>query len=316
MNGPRVSVVIAAYNAAETLRETLASVEAQTREDLEIVVVDDGSTDATPRILEQHARTSPRLSWVRQANAGVAAAREHAIALSKGDLLAFVDADDLWSPHKLERQLPLFERAEVGLVYCDVRDLLPDGDAPGSWFQAKAPARGKVLPQLFSGNFVCTTSVVVRKASLRAAGGFNRSQRVNEDYDLWLRLANEVEFDYVDEVLVRKRAVASSLTHVYPLECHLQDLRSIDYWVARRADLFPPNSAPVRRRRARALARIGYHRLYQRDFRGARQAYRQALALGQADPATVLRFLAALAPPLLGIAWSANALRKRMFRPG
>lgn len=315
MNGPRVSVVIAAYNAADTLHETLASVEAQIFEDIEIVVVDDGSIDATPLILESHARTSPRLSWVPQENAGAAAAREHAIALSKGELVAFVDADDLWSPHKLERQVPLFDRQGVGLVYCDVRDLLPDGDAVGSWFEAKPPARGRVLRELFSGNFVCTASVVVRKSSLLAAGGFDRSQRVNEDYDLWLRLANEVEFDYVDEVLVRKRAVASSLTHVYPLECHLQDLRSIDYWVERRADLFPRDSERVRRRRARAYARIGYHTLHRRDFRCARQAYWQALTLGQTDFDTVLRFLASLVPPLAFLAWSANALRKRIFRP-
>lgn len=314
MSAPRVSVVMAAFNAAATLPETLAGIEAQGYGDFELIVVDDGSSDATPQVLERHAAASSRLRWERQANAGVAAARTRALALARGELVAFVDADDLWSPRKLARQVPLFDRPEVGLVYCDVRDLLPGGAAPQSWFQAKAPARGEVLARLFAGNFICTSSVVVRKAELLAAGGFDPAMRFNEDYDLWLRLADRVEFDYVDEVLVGKRALASSLTHVHPLECHLQDLRSIDHWVERRPDLFPRDSVPVRRRRARALARIGYHRLYARDFRGARQAYWQALTLGQLDAATALRFLAALSPPLARTAWWANALRKRMLR--
>ncbi|MBN8727174.1 MAG: glycosyltransferase family 2 protein [Xanthomonadales bacterium] len=315
MSSPRVSVVMAAHNAAATLPETLASIEAQTRADFEIVVVDDGSSDATPAILEAHAASSPRCRWVRQANAGVAAARSHAIGLARGELVAFIDADDPWLPRKLEKQLPLFDDPAVGLVYCDVRDVYPAGDAPASWFHAKAPARGAVLARLFAANFVCTSSVVVRKAALLAAGGFDPRMHFNEDYDLWLRLANEVGFDYVDEVLVRKRALASSLTHINPLECHLQDLRSIDHWVEWRPDLFPRGSALVRRRRARALARIGYHRLQGRDFRGAREAYWQALTLGQVDAATALRFLAALSPPLARTAWWAKALRRRMVRP-
>lgn len=313
MSAPRVSVVIAAYNAASTLRETLASVEGQTCEDIEIIVIDDGSTDDTPLILEDLARTSPRLMWARQGNAGVAAAREHAIALSQAELIAFVDADDLWLPRKLEKQVPLFDRSAVGLVYSDARDLFPQGEASQSWFQVKPPARGKVLRDLFSGNFVCAPSVVARKASLLSVGGFDRTLRFNEDYDLWLKLANETEFDYVDEVLVLKRSVESSLTHVFPLECHVQDLKSIDYWVKKRADLFPKDSALVRWRRARAHARIGYQSLSQRDFQGARKAYWQSLALGQTDPATILRFLASMAPPMAYLFWSAKSLRKRFF---
>ena len=309
MSTPRVSVIIAAYNAAELLPETLASVEAQTFPDFEIVVVDDGSTDATPSVLEQHAKSSSRLRWVRTENAGVAAAREHAIALARGDLIAFVDADDLWMPHKLAAQVPLFDDSGVGFAYTDVREFSSDGDAAQAWFQLKVPARGEALYKLFDGNFVCTSSVVVRKDALAAVGGFDRSLRLNEDYDLWLKIANQFKFDYVDEVLVRKRIIKSSLTHVYPMQCYVQDLRSIDHWVAARPDLFPAESAYVRLRRARAHSRMGYFLLHEKDFAGARRAYRQSLALGQVDRTTIVRYAAALAPPLAHLFWFAKKLR-------
>ena len=90
----------------------------------------------------------------------------------------------------------------------------------------------------------------------------------------------------------------------------MQDLRSIDYWVKKRADLFPKDSALVRWRRARAHARIGYQSLSQRDFQGARKAYWQSLALGQTDSATILRFLASMAPPLADLARSVEELRR------
>lgn len=313
MSAPRVSVVIAAYNAAATLAETLASVDAQTFGDLEIVVVDDGSSDATPELLQAQARTSPRLVWVRQANAGVAAAREHAIAIARGELIAFVDADDLWLPGKLAAQVALFDRdPAVAFVYCDAIDFFPTGDASRSWFAEKRPARGDVLRELFNGNFALTSTVVVRKAALAAVGGFDRSLRVNEDFELWLRLAAEYRFDYVDAILVRRRILESGLTRANPMKCYLQDLAIIDAWVARRPELFAASSEIVRQRRALILSRVGYQHLNERAFPQARHAYAEAFRLGQRDRTTLFRLVAAHVPPLAYAFWSAKSLGKRL----
>src|SRR6266446_6383269 len=170
---PRVSIVIAAYNAADTLPETLSSVAAQTFRDFELIVVDDGSRDSTPDVLDAHAGRWSWMIWTRQENAGVSAARERGIALARGEWIAFLDADDLWLPGKLNAQMvALAENPAVALNYTDAIDFLPDYDSSQTLFQQKRPARGIVIKELFSGNFINTSTVVVRKTALQAAGGF------------------------------------------------------------------------------------------------------------------------------------------------
>jgi glycosyltransferase involved in cell wall biosynthesis len=114
-----VTVVIPAYNAEATIDETLQSVRAQTYPSLEIVVVDDGSTDSTAQIVERHAVADARVLLIRQPNQGVAAARNAAIAAGRGQFIAPIDADDVWHPSKIEKQLAAMRDggSKVGLVY-------------------------------------------------------------------------------------------------------------------------------------------------------------------------------------------------------
>jgi glycosyltransferase involved in cell wall biosynthesis len=304
MSAPAVSIVIAAYNSAATLEETLASVAAQTFTDFELIVIDDGSSDATPALLQTHAAQWPWLSWVRQPNAGASAARQKGIALARSDLIAFLDADDLWHPSKLAKQVPLMlARPELVLSYTDMLDFFPDHDASRSLLQQKSPARGQVLPALFQANFIYTPTVIVRKAALERVGGFDLRLKVNEDFDLWLRLAELGEFDYLGEVLGRRRVLPGSLTRANQRLCYEQDLHIIDTWVAKRPDLFPLNSPQVRQRLALIHSRIGEHCLGQRDFLGARRAYRMALQLGTRSAPTLARSLAAHLPPLMYSFW-------------
>lgn len=100
-----VSVVIPAFNAEATIDETLCSVRSQSHERLEIIVVDDGSTDDTVAVAERHADRDPRITIIRQDNAGVAAARNAGWQAARAEFIAFIDADDLWAPGKIERQL-------------------------------------------------------------------------------------------------------------------------------------------------------------------------------------------------------------------
>lgn len=314
-SAPRVSVIIAAYNAADTLEATLASVAAQTFRDFELVAVDDGSTDATPALLARFAQTHAWARWIRQDNAGAAAARERAIATARGTLIAFLDADDLWLPEKLAMQMAVFDRnPSLVLVFTDERDFSPDGDAPLTRFQQKPPARGRILSQLFFGNFILNSSVVVRKDALLAGGGFDAAHRVHEGIDLWLRLAEHHDFDYVDAVLVRYRVRPESLSHADLLACQRRDLEMMDAWMARRPDLFPADSPRIRQRRARIFERMGRTLLTRGDYRGSRKAYRRAIALGQRSPSVLARAAAAHLPALARLYGLAKAIRRRLSR--
>jgi glycosyltransferase involved in cell wall biosynthesis len=158
-----VSVVIPAYNGAATINETLRSVRSQTHTNLEIIVVDDGSTDATGVIAARHSALDPRLRIVRQANAGVAAARNHGWRTAASGLIAFVDADDLWSPDKIERQLTaLRAMPEAGLVYSGY--VIIDAASCITLQWEHTPHQGDVLRQLLIENFVGNGSAALAGA--------------------------------------------------------------------------------------------------------------------------------------------------------
>lgn len=304
---PRVSVVVAAFNAESTLAEALASVAAQTYRDFELIAVDDGSSDSTPRLLETSARQWPWLRWEHQENSGVAATRTRGIQLARGEWIAFLDADDLWLPHKLAMQMAEVDRdPQLSLVYCDVRYFSRHGEAKQTMFEQRAHATGDVLRELFMNNFILTSAALVRKSALLEAGGFNATHRVNEDVDLWLRIAEHHKFGCIEEVLVKYRRATGTLTRTHPYACLQRDLEIIDYWVRRRPDLFPADSRQVRRGRALTLARIGAQHLSDRQFAEARRVHRRAVRIGKRDPATLLRAIAAHFPPLAYLFWSAK----------
>ncbi|MGH8213157.1 MAG: glycosyltransferase family 2 protein [Rhodanobacteraceae bacterium] len=310
-------MVVAACNAEATLEETLASIASQTYRDFELVAVDDGSSDATPRLLEACAKQWAWLRWERRENGGVASARTRGIELARGEWIAFLDADDLWLPHKLAAQMALVESdPKLSLVYCDVRYFSRHGEAKESMFEQRAHATGDVLRELFMNNFVLTSAALARKSVLLEVGGFNPAHRVNEDVDLWLRIAEHHEFGCVEEVLVKYRRAAGTLTRAYPYACLQRDLEIIDYWVQRRPDVFPADSVRVRGGRALTFARMGAQRLFDRQFAEARYAYRQAIGMGQRDPATLLRATAAHLPPLVYLFWWTKAAVRRWRTAG
>jgi glycosyltransferase involved in cell wall biosynthesis len=202
---PAVSAVIATYNQARFLPAALDSVLGQTLTDLEVIVVDDGSTDETPQVLARY-RSDPRIRVERIVNSGPAAARNHGWRRARAPLVAFLDSDDVWLPEKLERQRERFA-ANSALAVVYARRLLLDGAGRERPYDHPPLFRGAVLPQLFLTNFICLSSAVVRREALEQSGGFD--ERIKsascEDYDLWLHLARDHPFDYVDEALVLYR---------------------------------------------------------------------------------------------------------------
>ncbi len=202
---PLVSVIIPTYQRAETLLPALESVFAQTWTDYEVIVADDGSTDNTAEILEPFR---DRIVYSYEHNQGVSAARNRGARVACGEYLAFLDSDDLWNPRKLELQLPLLtQQPEVGWVYCDMDYFGRSGDeAAGSSFARHPPARGWILKHMFiSGCPMHSPTLVVRKDLFTASGGYNESLRVYEDHDLYFRLAERAQADYVTDILVHCR---------------------------------------------------------------------------------------------------------------
>lgn len=212
-----VSVIVPAYNAAETLDETLRSIRSQTHREIEILVVDDGSKDATVEIAQRHAEQDPRLRLISQENAGVAAARNRGIAESKGEIIAPVDADDLWSPDKIERQLrALREGGErVGLVYAWYAHIDSDGNVRGT---VRPMESGDVLGPICFGNFVGNgSSALMRKSAVLEAGGYDPSLRARkaqgcEDFLLYFRIAEKYHFALVADSLTGYRQLPNNMS--------------------------------------------------------------------------------------------------------
>ncbi|MBI4484654.1 MAG: glycosyltransferase family 2 protein [Acidobacteria bacterium] len=206
---PRVSVVIPNYNCARFLPETLESVFAQTCPDVEIIVVDDGSTDGSAALLERYA---DRVRVIHQENRGVSAARNRGIRESRGAFVAFLDADDLWQPEKLEKQLRLFANPAVGLVHCAVEYVDEQSRPLGTNFTGR---RGRVLKAiaLLQGTVVLAggSTAVVRREAFDKVGCFDRGMSTAADWDMWRRIACAYEIDVVREPLMRYRLRPGSM---------------------------------------------------------------------------------------------------------
>ncbi len=198
---PRVSVVIPVFNRPVAVRRAIDSVLAQTFQRFEIIVVDDGSTDASAASVSEIA--DRRIRLIRhERNRGGSAARNAGIQASSAPYIAFLDSDDEWLPTKLERQLEVFARSgeRLALVYTGSEWVYPDGTVI-----VRTPSDRPALSlDLLTENVVGETSVgMVRRAALEAVGGFDETLPSCQDMDLWLRIAKRFDVGIVAEALVR-----------------------------------------------------------------------------------------------------------------
>ena len=195
---PRVSVIMATYNMGGYVGAAIESVLAQTVGDLELHVVDDGSTDDTAERVQRYL-TDPRVHYHYQPNAGQTAAKNRGIAASRGEFIGFCDADDLWAPEKLAMQIPVFERhPEAGVVYARTREIDENGNALPE--RKHSEPTGQVTQELFFENFVHFGTAMVRRSLLTQYGPFRSDLRMGIDWELWLRLSVHCEFQFVPEV--------------------------------------------------------------------------------------------------------------------
>jgi hypothetical protein len=240
---PLVSVILPVRNRAHCVGRAIASVLAQSYAPIELIVVDDGSSDATADVA---GAFGGQVRLVKQAPAGTYAARNAGLAVARGQLIAFIDSDDAWLPDKLTRQMALM-RPGIGLVFGDaIHVSAPRRDAPRlgvTSFEIAPPRRGHCAPALANCNFLPTCTVLVRRSALDAVGGFSEAQPVSADYLAWVRIALRTGLDFVDEPVAEYTVHAGGIS--FDLGCNL----------AARIGLFQAELAATADPRARALLR-------------------------------------------------------------
>ncbi len=200
----KVSVVIPLYNARDVIRQTVESVLAQTWKDVEIIVIDDGSTDGSGKVVQEFGN---RVRLIQQENAGVAAARNRGIQASTGEAIALLDHDDLWHPTKLEKQVRLLEqRPEVGMVITDVAHIDREGRPMGIVGRGYNPS--ETFARLFVRSYLPTPSAaLIRKSVFESVGGFDEGFKSAglDDHELWTRIAVCCEIANIAEPLTYHR---------------------------------------------------------------------------------------------------------------
>ena len=210
MQEVKVSVVIPSYNGEKFICQTIDSVFAQTFKDFEVLVIDDGSTDKTKEVLSKYGDS---IRYLYKQNGGVSSARNYGIEQAKGKYIAFLDADDLWMPEKLEKQVSLLEKNEkVGLCFVATEKIDENLQSVG-YIEAKA-YKDYCETLLLNLNIVsgsCSSAVVRREVALKT-NGFDSQFSTYADWEYWLRLSLLTEFAPIPEYLVKYRVVAGSMS--------------------------------------------------------------------------------------------------------
>lgn len=209
---PRVSVVIPAYNAEIFLADAVQSVLQQTWRDLEVVIVNDGSTDSTLALAERFRAGDSRVRVVDKSNGGLSSARNAGIAESSGDLICFLDADDVLLPDKLERQVRFLDDFPgCDLVYSDY--YIGDGELTPIWLESVRPGLLRMDQWLLYRNRFAPMSPLLRARLVAAIGEFDQTLRAAEDWDYWIRAAQLGRFSYLPGAVAVYRVHPGQMHH-------------------------------------------------------------------------------------------------------
>jgi glycosyltransferase involved in cell wall biosynthesis len=197
-----VSVVIPVYNGAEYLKATVNTILEQDYDNVEILLINDGSKDNSEQLINSLVEKHSSIKGFHKQNGGVAAARNYGIERASGDLVAFCDQDDFWLPTKLSKQVPLFENPKVGVVYCgSIADYQYLNKQVKTNFESKYG--GDVFEELIKANMFTCCAVVSRKSLLLKEEAFDDDRKLMgvDDWLAWLKLSLVCEFDFVEEHL-------------------------------------------------------------------------------------------------------------------
>jgi glycosyltransferase involved in cell wall biosynthesis len=209
---PKVSVIIPTYNSAKYLPSAIDSVLKQTFKDYEIIVIDDGSTDNTKEVIDSYDH---KIACIYQDNQGPSVARNKGILQSKGEFIAFLDADDIWETIKIEEQFRIFACSEeTGIVSTELSVIDETGKLVEGRRKMIPEERGALIQELMINNVIGTCStVMVRKSCFDAVGLFDETLKVAEDWDMWLRLCKIFKHKRIAKPLVNYRIMRGSQSY-------------------------------------------------------------------------------------------------------
>jgi glycosyltransferase involved in cell wall biosynthesis len=270
---PRVSVIIPTHNRAEFLEKAIHSVLNQSYTDFEILVCDDASSDDTRKVVE--AISDERIRFIRyEQNRGVIRVRNEAISNSSGDYIAFLDDDDEWLPTKLEKQIAILGDStnKLGGVYTGVYSI---DTQLGRIVKTSIPKySGDILNELLMDNFITTSSVIIKKYCFERVGLFDPEYKSASDYDMWIRIAAEFNFDYVAEPLVNYR------NHPKKISTNYDGLiRGLERLISKHENLFTDN----RQAYVNHLLKIGVFQCFNNNSQEGRKTFRTALRFRPLD---------------------------------
>ena len=284
MSQHRVAVIIPCYNSSKFIRDTIHSVLGQTFGDLEIVAVDDGSSDGTRTILESYLPRIRVLSHPNHANLGEGASLNLGINATESDLVAFLDADDIWYPDKVKKQVEIFQKyPDVGLVYTNVHAIDEKGNILYEFFPQDFRERniaGGILLKCYIGT---SSSVMVKREIFEEIGPF-KPHLYSTDHDMWIRIGEVRKFYYIANFLTayRKHGGQKSLE---------RRMWEDGFEILDEACKRYPYGAHLRRRRLGIL----YYRLAEHDWRHNDyfQGLKNYLLAGISDPIRALQVILA-----------------------
>ncbi len=347
-----VSIIVPTYNRAYCLQAAIDSVRAQSHADWELIVVDDGSIDATPDLLERYANDE-RIRYMKRANGGVAAARNTGLAEARGNYIAFLDSDDTWKPFKLRLQLDVMHALpEIGMVWTEMEAVRSDGrlESPAylaimyhnyrrfpktDLFSTAVPL-GKLLPAsnvtargacvysgsifspMLAGNLVHTSTVLLRREIADQVGGFNEHLRpTGEDFDYHLRTCRTAPVALVDVATMTYMVGRDDQLTCDNLQhgMALNYLRTIEPVIQQDRALLHWSDRQLGELRAAAYEWAGMSCYYNGDYRSARRHLRQSLRQQWSWRAGLYAGLTALPSEALRLARGAGrAVRDRTWK--
>jgi len=343
-----VSVVVPAYNRARIVGATIASVLGQTYQNVEVIVVDDGSTDDTRSVVERYG---PRVRYVYQPNGGVSAARNLGFANARGEFIALLDSDDEFLSWKLEAQVRLLQaHPDVGMVWTDMTAVSPDGRVieerhlrtfygahalacieevlertralEGIWAEAPAGVataptyKGNLFSSMLLGNLVHTSTVVLRRDRLRVVGGFDTSlMHSGEDYEFHLRTCSHGAVAFIDapSLLYRVGAADQLTAPRYNIYIARNNLTTVLRWLELGRGRINLPAYLLQRRLAQSFRWVGEAELETGDRRAARKHFMRSLRHAPRNTRTAMLLMFAALPP--AALRTARAVKRR-YRAG
>jgi len=224
---PKISVIIPTYNRARYIAEAIRSVQNQTLRDWELLVIDDGSTDETEKIVRDFLKEDPRISYVKnEKNLGIAKTRSRGVSLAQAPFIAMLDSDDIWaSPDKLAKQLSFLEAdKKLGMVGTNASFVDENGKAVGKRTSFPNDDAGIRKTELYR-NILMQSGLVLRKEAIEKAGGYDTGFTICDDHDLWLKIGRDWRFMIVPSVDLAYRIHSGGITKAKRIKTAHEELK-------------------------------------------------------------------------------------------